>query len=126
MPLNQTFANDSVLIKLDWTNAFLLNGPLLHYNLSINNQTIYEGKMTSVITAIKLEECIYNRYTNSYGYTTHGYFNVLNIRITVSTIYTMKTVQLVDKLLNCSRNFFFFSFKKINLYNNLSLKIKLI
>ncbi len=107
----ETFSNKSVLVKLDWTNSFLLNGPLVSYRLFINNNSIYEGKNSHLITLIEPEECTYKKFTNSYGATVRGYFNILDIGLQVRTIYTNETIQQVKKPLNCTRNFYDKNFK---------------
>lgn len=103
--LNQTLSNKSSLIKLNWFNAFLLNGPLTSYNLAINNQKIYNGLDTSIVTSIKFDECSYKKFANNYGAVIHGYFNILNIELIVNTIYTNQTRQIIQKTLNCTSNY---------------------
>ena len=107
MPL-ETLSNKSTLVKLDWTNSFLLNGPLVSYHLFINNNSVYQGKSSLVVASIKPEECTFKKFTNQYGVTIRGYFNILNIELQVRTVYTNETIQQVKKPLNCTRTYIIF------------------
>jgi hypothetical protein len=90
------------LIKIDWSNSFLLNGPLVSYQLLVNNVSIYFGKNTKAITSYKVEKCVYSTFINEKNFITRGYFNVLDIELKVSTLYTNETSKLVRKILNCT------------------------
>ena len=91
-------------MKLDWTNSFLLNGPLVFYHLFIKNNSIYQGKKSQLITLIDPEECTFKKFTNIYGVTIRGYFNIIEIELRVKTTFTNETIQQVKKPLNCTGN----------------------
>ena len=98
--LNQT-SNGTTLIAMDWSNAFFLNGPLVEYDLFINQKSVYKGILTKTTAPLRVDQCQLNEYTTK-GHTLRGYFNILNIQLKARTAYSEETSPNIMVPFNCT------------------------
>ena len=92
-------------IEIDWSNAFFLNGPLIEYDLRINENSAYIGKLTKIIWPIIDKSCKLNEYVNKNvdnGKVLRGYFTILNVQLKVETTFSEETSPVIQIPVNCT------------------------
>jgi hypothetical protein len=45
-------------LEIDWIKSFILNGPLIKYQIILNNNNIYEGNLTNYQVTLNITECL--------------------------------------------------------------------
>ncbi len=45
-------------MEIDWIKSFILNGPLIKYQIILNNNNIYEGNLTNYQVTLNITECL--------------------------------------------------------------------
>jgi hypothetical protein len=97
--------NKTAIIDINWTNIFILNGPLMKYEVLINNETYYQGIETQFKAAVNITDCVANKskLIEEHANTgvDYGYFDV-QIQIRAYNNMFESLSPLLELQINCT------------------------
>jgi hypothetical protein len=110
----KSLTNKTALIEIDWLKSFILNGPLIKYQVILNELIVYEGNMTNLLTYVNITECLPNKKFDLVKKT--DYYFIINIRIKVLNDFFIGMSPDLEIPVNCSIEVPNFSFYKTSVF----------
>jgi hypothetical protein len=114
---SDSLSNKSAILEIDWLKSFILNGPLVKYQIILNNINVYEGNLTYVQTSVNVTECLPNKSNKKPQIPSifnDGYYFPVVLRIKVFTDLFSAMSPDLEIPVNCTIDISNISFYKNN------------
>lgn len=103
--------NKTATIDINWANIFILNGPLVKYEVLINNETYYQGIETEFKALVNITDCVANKNMSIEQHENagaeYGYFYA-QVQIRAYNNMFENLSPLLELPINCTSNYFHF------------------